>query len=388
MNDDAQTHLAKEEIARIAATCVRCGLCLPHCPSYRVERNEADSPRGRLALMLALVQDSANARSTASLDRCLACGACEQVCPPKVSFVRALSMTRTHVAPANESSFGAVARLMSARPAFFAAGARIATHIRRWLPTPWRRRLNLDGVAGMRIAKLRPRNAANIPRTRQPLRLLGGCTANALEHNAIAAVERIALLIGQPLVVDTQHCCGALQMHLGRVSRSRAPQWDGGEECLVINSGCMTQWQRLLGDGRVTGIATWLDRTVALLANQLRHTSLRIALHTPCSQQMFVGEISAMTRMLQRIPGIVMLQMPLQPRCCGAAGTYFLNQPQASRQLADEMAAHLVEMQPDVVVSANGGCRAQLGQALFERGIATRVVHPAELIAELLEEQR
>lgn len=388
MSDDAQTHLAKEEIARIVATCVRCGLCLPHCPSYRVERNEADSPRGRLALMLALMEDGASAPSTSSLDRCLACGACEQVCPPKVSFVRAMGLTRTHIAPARESSFGVAVRLMSARPKFFAMSARIATRMRRWLPTPWRRRLNLDGLARLQAhAALSSDTAMKFTAT-QPIRLLAGCSANALEHSAIAAIERIAQLTGQPLVVDAQHCCGALQMHLGRAPNVRKPQSDEAEEWLVINSGCMTQWQRLRGGGCVSGIATWLDRSVALLADRLRHTSLRIALHTPCSQQMVADEIAGMTRMLQRIPGIVMLKMPLQPRCCGAAGTYFLNQPQASQQLADEMAAHLVEMQPDVVVSANGGCRAQLGQALFERGIATRVVHPAELIAELLEEQR
>ncbi len=385
MNKDVQTFSAKIEIARIAATCVRCGLCLPHCPSYRVERNEADSPRGRLALMLALTEDGPSA--TSSLDRCLACGACEQVCPPKVSFVRAMGLTRTHIASARESSFGVAVRLMSARPKFFAMSARIATRMRRWLPTAWRRRLNLDGLARLHVHAARSIDAKASVTTQRPIRLLGGCSADALEYGAIVAVERVARFIGQPLIVDTRHCCGALQAHLGRAPNVRRPQSDEAEEWLVVNSGCTTQWQSVRGNGRVTGIATWLDRAVALLANRLRHTSLRIALHTPCSQQMLAGEISAMTRMLQRIPGAVTLKMPLQPRCCGAAGTYFLNQPQASQQLADEMAVHLVEMQPDVVVSANGGCRAQLGQALFERGIATRVLHPAELIAGLLEEQ-
>ncbi|MGB5251846.1 MAG: 4Fe-4S dicluster domain-containing protein, partial [Sedimenticolaceae bacterium] len=37
--------------------CVKCGMCLPECPTYRLERNENESPRGRLALIEGLLQD-------------------------------------------------------------------------------------------------------------------------------------------------------------------------------------------------------------------------------------------------------------------------------------------------------------------------------------------
>jgi glycolate oxidase iron-sulfur subunit len=43
-------------IVELADQCVQCGLCLPVCPTYRIDRNEAESPRGRIAIAAALAR--------------------------------------------------------------------------------------------------------------------------------------------------------------------------------------------------------------------------------------------------------------------------------------------------------------------------------------------
>jgi glycolate oxidase iron-sulfur subunit len=71
-----------------ADLCVKCGLCLPHCPTYGETRHEADSPRGRIALLQGLASDAITQTTTleAHLDGCLSCRACERVCPAKVPY--------------------------------------------------------------------------------------------------------------------------------------------------------------------------------------------------------------------------------------------------------------------------------------------------------------
>ncbi|MBT6206431.1 MAG: (Fe-S)-binding protein, partial [Francisellaceae bacterium] len=44
----------KAQIINYSNQCVKCGLCLSGCPTYKVYKNEAKSPRGRLSLMQAL----------------------------------------------------------------------------------------------------------------------------------------------------------------------------------------------------------------------------------------------------------------------------------------------------------------------------------------------
>ena len=50
----ATASITKQTIIAATDQCVMCGLCLPHCPTYIIAKNEAESPRGRIALVRAL----------------------------------------------------------------------------------------------------------------------------------------------------------------------------------------------------------------------------------------------------------------------------------------------------------------------------------------------
>ena len=79
--------LAEHEDKLLA--CVHCGFCLDACPTYRRLGDEADSPRGRLYLMRAVVEGRLapdDEAFTRHIDQCLECVACQTVCPSGVPY--------------------------------------------------------------------------------------------------------------------------------------------------------------------------------------------------------------------------------------------------------------------------------------------------------------
>src|SRR5258706_2119082 len=81
--------------------CVSCGLCLPHCPTYRVTGREIASPRGRIAAMRAVEANDAPIGDAfrAAMEECVSCRGCEAACPSGVEFGRLMESTRAALPP-------------------------------------------------------------------------------------------------------------------------------------------------------------------------------------------------------------------------------------------------------------------------------------------------
>ncbi|MGB5833548.1 MAG: 4Fe-4S dicluster domain-containing protein, partial [Thiohalocapsa sp.] len=90
--------MQQQSLLQLADQCVKCGYCLPHCPTFRLRQDEAESPRGRVALIQGLLSGDLEdaGRLGVHLGNCLECLACEPACPSLVQFGALMDGVRAH----------------------------------------------------------------------------------------------------------------------------------------------------------------------------------------------------------------------------------------------------------------------------------------------------
>src|ERR1700694_5727340 len=94
----ADPQMAQSE--RILRACVHCGFCTATCPTYVLDGDELDSPRGRIYLIKEMLEaDSpATPEVVKHIDRCLSCLACMTTCPSGVNYMHLVDHAREHIA--------------------------------------------------------------------------------------------------------------------------------------------------------------------------------------------------------------------------------------------------------------------------------------------------
>ena len=390
---------ARDHITELADACVKCGLCLPHCPTYALDRSETESPRGRIALARHAVDGSLAPAVDlhAHLDHCLGCMACQRVCPVPVQYGNLLTAYRAVLPPAKPRPRHLL-RLLT-RPALlrFGAGLARASGAARWLPPLTRllpRRSPLRAAVSLLPAFPAPSHRAQAPtpaNVRGHVALFGGCVQGALERDAQDAAARLLAAAGFETTRIGGSCCGALAAHTGdsneatakarRVEQSFATS--GADVLLTATPGCLGTLREDLPGRRVHDAMAFLD----LHGDALRFHALprKAVLHLPCTQVNVARADGAVRRLLARIPGLELAVLPVQGQCCGAAGSHMLEFPERAASLRERTLANLPRPCPDLLLTANIGCRLHLGAGLHERGEPITIEHPLTLLAQQLE---
>jgi len=397
-------------------TCIRCGLCLPSCPTYLETMTETSGPRGRISLIKAVGESRLDVLSAGFVEQmwqCLDCRACEAVCPSGVRYGQLVETARSQIerARATREPAGRGARPLLRR---LFGSANVLRGIARLVRFAQRTRLiSIAGLFGAaRAAKLAPplpsqffvaRGQLIEAQRSQGLAFLHvGCIMPLAFPRVHDATLRMLARAGLSVTVPIeQGCCGAIAVHAGDLEFARqlakrniaAFERSGADVYVVNAAGCgsaLKEYGELLADD-----AKWAERA-ASFAQRVRDVTevldameLGSAAHAldatvtyqeACHLVHAQRVAAAPRRLLARVPGLRLVEMEESAVCCGSAGIYNLTQPDMAERLQRRKVAAIRRTGAEIVATANPGCAMQVAAGLREARYRATVRHVVELL--------
>ena len=405
------------------ARCIRCGLCLNNCPTYRLWQLEADSPRGRIRQMILVNEDELplSAGFVEHIDKCLDCRACETACPSGVEYGKLVEHARARI----EKQYRRPLVTRLARKVFIEGllpyPARIAftAKLVRFYQRSGLQRLS-RATGALKLLGLAEREKllpviderfffdqlgktfpARGPR-RAKVAFFAGCIANVTFTKLNEATIRVLTANGcEVLVPDRQRCCGALAAHAGvrdtarELARTNMEAFAGGEfDAILTNAaGCgstLKEYDRLFADDepehakavafqqKVRDVTEFLAELG--LTAMLQPISARVTYQDSCHLLHGQKIRKAPRQLLRAIPELKFVELPHSDICCGSAGIYNVTQTKAALELLQEKMGHASSTGAAIIATANPGCLLQLRAGAEIHQTGQEVLHVIELL--------
>jgi glycolate oxidase iron-sulfur subunit len=403
--------------------CIHCGLCLNHCPTYRLWGLEADSPRGRIRQMV-LVDEGRLPLGDSfvrHIDQCLDCRACETACPAGVEYGKLVEGARAQI----EQNYRRPLRSRVARslvyrhllpyPRRIASVARLARLYQRSSLRRVARASGLLRLFGLaEREKLMPliepefffgrlgQTFAAQGQRRARVALFAGCISQVSFAALHEATIRVLTANGCEVVVPAgQLCCGALAAHAG--VRDVARQLAGVNldvflrenfDAVITNAaGCgstLKEYDQLFAAddsmqakahefrGKMRDVTEFLD-SLGMTA-PLHEVRLRVTYQDSCHLAHGQKIREAPRRLIRAVPGVELTEMRLSDNCCGSAGVYNVTETKTSLELLTEKMHCAADTGAEAIVTANPGCLLQMraGSEIHKTG--QQVLHVIELL--------
>ncbi len=421
----------------VLQNCLRCGRCLTVCPTYQETMLETDSPRGRLSLLRA-VEDGKLLLSEGVLDHlynCLDCRACNTVCPLSLPIGELILEGRAAYSAQHD-------RPMWQRlsvDTFLTSASRL-----EWVMAPARiyRKLGLHKLVrpvlrflGSKLAAFRvlyemetllPEDLPSKPlhevvpevlpaygkRKHRVGFFLGCMMSQVLADVSESSIELLRRLGCEVVVPKGQVCCGAPHDDQGNkakareLARTNIEVFERFEDLEVIVSDCaacsgmLKEYRELLArDGefaeraeafsaKVLDVSQWLarilpDATSVPETGKCAGCTLA-TYHSPCHLGNAQGVLEEPKSVVKSLPGVELVPLKDETKCCGSAGIYNITHIEMSRVLLDEKVENILATGAEVVVTGNPGCMLQIRKGLKERGADVEVKHLTQITLEKL----
>lgn len=371
-------------------TCVSCGLCLPHCPTFRVTGEEALSPRGRIAAIRAVHIDDApiTPEFVSFMETCVQCRGCEPACPSGVPYGRLQEGVRETLAEQHRITprWQRIGFAVLPRPRVLLAGSSLLAVAQRLHLVPKR--------AG--LPKLPLRRSKPLVATGADVWLFTGCVMDAwlrdTHHSTAKVLDHLDITYALP--GRGGGCCGALHTHAGLTESARQLATDvmasmPGDAPIVVNSaGCgaaLKEYGHLLGTPAAATFASRVRDVHEFVAEHIEKLDPArrigtVIIQDPCHLRHVQRSQQSVRTVLGTVADLV--ELDDDGLCCGAGGAYSALQPQLAADIRERKLASLARAgataDGGVVASANPGCAMHLA------AVGLTVRHPIDLLAEAL----
>ena len=200
-----------------------------------------------------------------------------------------------------------------------------------------------------------------------------------------------------------QTCCGQPAWNTGLVEDARAFARQyvttfEDSEYVVMPSGSCAGHVRYFYPQMFKDDPVWFKRACAVadktyefsefFVKVLKVTDLgatykaRAVYHNNCHMNRELGVQEEPLALLRNVRGLELVENPRVDLCCGFGGAFSVKQPEISTAMGDEKLGTLMSGQPEVIVSADGGCLMHMGGRAERTGVQVRFMHLAQLLWE------
>ena len=402
--------------------CIRCGLCLATCPTYREYLKETASPRGRVALARKGLEKELELSPNLieQMYGCFACMACNDLCPVGIKPAD-LSLSMRHVqeqirpAKWKQLLFGGLishAGRMEAATLPLRLYERLG--IRRLVYMLRLNRLLPDRIRDLEamlprlpqrpLRRVLPEITEANEETRYRVGFFLGCAQSLLFADQSAATLRVLARNGCTVITPKEiECCGMPARGYGRMDlvENQARHNIAVFERLnvdVVVTDCATCGSMLKEYGSLLQKdAGWAARAEAFrrkvrdiseflveipLAKPSGRIDARVTYHDPCHLRRGQQVWKEPRKLLSLIDGLEFTELPEADWCCGSAGSQLITHYETSSKVLDRKLDHVAGTEARILASGCPGCQMQLNAGLKRRGLPVRVVHPVTLLDE------
>jgi glycolate oxidase iron-sulfur subunit len=409
--------------------CIRCGLCLSVCPTYKHSLRETESPRGRVALVAKAVEGELDLTRNFKdhMYRCLDCLACNEICPVGIKpadlclDARYAIHQATPVPPLKPILFRGVfphtgvLELLTKPVAFYErSGVRKAANalgVTNALPSQLRdmermlpQKLPLRGTRHQLPSVVAARGER-----RAHIAYFLGCVQGVMMAEGSKATVEVLAENGCDIVIPPNvKCCGMPMVGYGFKDEAREMARHNIDLLLGLNvdaiiTDCATcgsslkeypHW--LAGDpeyaeraeqfaAKIRDISEFLDEIG--IRPPKGKVNARVTYHDPCHLCRAQG-IREQPRQMLRAAGVELVEMEGADTCCGSAGTQLITHYHTSVGVLETKMDNVSATEAEIIASGCPGCQMQLTVGTKRRGLDAKVVHPSQLLAQAYQNEK